>query len=198
MKIRETSFVYVKKNYKEIIRKICDLDKIKPSKKPFTLFMAGSPGSGNNSDKVQRAATLLFDKTFDLIQKKNINAIIDTTFASPKSISNVKRALGRNRNVAIIYLHEDPFRAWEFTKKREKIEGRCVPKDVFINAYFAAQKNVIKVKQKYGKSVELHLFEKDKNFNYKNKAKFNINSLESYLNNNHTRHELEKKLPNKL
>lgn len=107
--------------------------------------------NGSNSDEVQRAATILFDKVFDLIQKKKINVIVDTTFASPKVVSNVERSLNRSRQVGIIYLYQAPIAAWEYTKKREKLEGRKVPKKVFIDAYFNAKINVNSIKKKFGK-----------------------------------------------
>lgn len=236
MTIEEESLAFAKINQKRLILQICNLTKYPPSKNPFTLFMAGSPGSGKteysrvflkqledkdplqkivrldtdelrdllpqytgaNSDLVQHASTLLFDKAFDYIQNKNLNAMIDTTFASPRSIDNVKRALGRNRKVGIIYLYQDPLIAWNYTQKRQKLEGRVVPKNIFINSYFSAKKNVNKVKLLFGKQVELNLFEKDSNNNFINKAKFNIQSLDDYLKEKYTRTELEKLLLDEL
>lgn len=226
----------VKLHQKELVAQICDLNKYKPSTNPFTLFMAGSPGSGkteyskgflktlqkkdptltivrldtdelrefipqyhkSNSDEVQQAATLLFDKVFDFIQTNNLNAIIDTTFASPKSIQNVKRSLDRGRQVGILYLYQDPLVAWDYTKKREKLEGRTVPKSVFINAYFSAKANVNKIKRIYGQEIELNLFEKSENHDFVKKARFNIQSLDEYLKEIYTAAELEKLLPDEL
>lgn len=236
MSIDKEALSYAKKYHKKLVTQICDLDQYTPSLNPFTLFMAGSPGSGkteysknflkqlkvkdaslkiirldtdelrelipqyngHNSDVVQRAATLLFDKAFDCIQDKNLNVVIDTTFASPRSIENVKRALGRNRKVSIIYLYQDPIIAWQYTQKREKLEGRSVPKKIFIKTYFAARKNVNKIKEMFGDEVELHLFEKDKDNNFEKRAKFNIKSLNDHLKENYTKEKLEKTLPNKL
>jgi UDP-N-acetylglucosamine kinase len=212
MSLSADALSYAKKNHKKLISKIFDLNIYNPSSTPFTLFMAGSPGSGktefskgflknfhkkdltqkiirldtdelremlpqyngNNSDEVQRAATLLFDKAFSYIQKKKLSVIVDTTFASPRAIENVKRALGRGRKVGILYLYQDPIISWYHTKKRERMEGRRVPKEVFINAYFFARKNVNEVKQKFGEKIILDLFEKDKNNDFNKKAKFNI------------------------
>lgn len=236
MNVKSDALAFAKKNHKKLIDKVCDLKLFPYSKNPFTLFMAGTPGSGkteysknflkkikaddpnqkivrldtddlrlllpqytgNNSNDVQRAATLLFDKAFDRIQDKNINAMIDTTFASPRSIQNVKRALGRGRKVGIFYLHEDPVRAWLYTQKREKLEGRFVPKDVFISAYFSAIENANEVKKRFGDSVELHLFEKDEDYSYMKKAKFNIKSLKGYIGKLYSHDELMKKLPDKV
>lgn len=232
----EDAQAYVKANHRRLVSKICDITKYPPSAKPFTLFMAGSPGSGKteysksmlkqleekdptqkivrldtdelrdmipqytggNSDEVQHAATLLFDKCFDCIQEKNLNAIIDTTFASPKAIQNVERAIKRGRKVGILYLYQDPLIAWDYTKKREKLEGRIVPKKVFIDAYFAAKDNVNLVKRQFGDKIELNLFEKDKEHNFLKKAKFNIKTLDEFLKEGYTRGLLEESLPNEL
>lgn len=236
MSLSADALSYAKKNHKKLISKIFDSKIYTPPSTPFTLFMAGSPGSGktefskgflkilqkkdlaqkvarldtdelremlpqyngNNSDEMQRAATLLFDKAFSHIQKKNLSAIVDTTFASPRAIENVERALGRGRKVGIFYLHQDPTISWQYTKKREKLEGRLVPKEVFINAYFSARKNVNEAKKKFGKKIVLDLFEKDKNNNYERKAKFNIKSLGSFSKEPHTKSELEEKLLDEL
>lgn len=106
--------------------------------------------------------------------------------------------MGRNRKVGIIYLYQDPLISWQYTKKREKLEGRFVPKEVFIDAYFSARKNVNQVKQKFGEQIELHLFEKDENNDYEKKANFNIQSLDGYLKELYTVSELEEKLPNEI
>jgi len=166
MTLSEDAVTYVKIHQKTLINQLCNLNKYPPSKNPFTIFMAGSPGSGkteysksllqqleietpsqrivrldtdelrdllpqykgNNSDVVQQAATVLFDKVFDFVQNKHLNAIVDTTFASPRSKENVGRAIRRGRKVGILYLYQDPLVAWDYTKKREKLEGRSVQK----------------------------------------------------------------------
>ncbi len=232
----EDAVAYVKNHHKQLVQKVCSAELYEPSTDPFTLFMAGSPGSGkteysksllkeleqkdaskrivrldtdelrvllpqysgDNSDIVQKATTILFDKAFDHIHKKRLSAIIDTTFASPRSAQNVERAMNRGRKVGILYLYQDPLIAWDYTKKREKIEGRTVPKEVFINAYFAAKENVDQIKRKYGDQIELNLFEKDKENNFVRKARFNIQSLDGLLKEGYTHDLLEKVLPDEV
>ena len=137
MSVSDDAVAYAKKHHKYLVSQICNVEICTPSENPFTLFMAGSPGSGkteysksflkelektdssqkiarldtdeirelfpqysgDNSDAVQKAATILFDKAFDYIQDKHLNAIVDTTFASPRSIENVDRAMHRGRKV---------------------------------------------------------------------------------------------------
>jgi adenylylsulfate kinase-like enzyme len=236
MGISEDAVTYARAHKKEIADLFCDLKKFPASKKPETIFMAGSPGVGKtefskpflkqlelkdpnrkfirldidelreklpqytakNSDQVQSASTILFDRIFDQIHKRRQNALIDTTFASPKALENVSRAIDRRRQVSIVYLYQDPQISWLYTKQREKLEGRTVPKGVFINAYFNARKNVNAMKKKFGSKVTLDLFEKDKNHDFQRKARFNIQSLDNYIKETYTRAQLEKVLPDEI
>lgn len=53
--------------------------------------------NGSNSDVVQPAAALGVEKLFDYVQKKEINALIDSTLADYHiSLKNISRALHRN------------------------------------------------------------------------------------------------------
>ena len=232
----QESIDYIKTHKKELVDDFCDLEHYPPSPKPFTLFMAGSPGSGktefskayikqieqkdplhkvlrldvdelrekipfyngSNSDEVQRASTILFDKIFDRIQANGQNVLVDGTFSGSRSLEDLQRAINRGRSVGIIYLYQDPFIAWDYTKKREKIEGRTVPKSVFTKAYFTARTNVHEAKKKFGDQVVLDLFEKDENNNFEKKAYFNINDLDHYIKEKYTPEFLEQNLSDSL
>lgn len=92
--------------------------------------------NGHNSDVVQRAASTGVHKLYDYCLKQKLDAMIDGTFAKFEiAHRNIKRSLDRDRLVGIYYIYQDPLIAWEFTKKREKLEGRRVPRKVFIDAF---------------------------------------------------------------
>lgn len=211
--ISEEALQFVKQNRKMLIGGFASLNDYPPSEKPFTIFMAGSPGAGKtefsksfnpdlfkftkeqetkivridadeirhlipqfngkNSSEVQRAASKGVDILFDYVQKKGQNVIVDGTFANYEiSCNNVKRALARERSVGIFYLYQDPKIAWEFTKKRDEIEGRKITKRFFIRSFFAAKDNVNKVKGIFKEKIVLDLIIKD----FENKvAKYYIN-----------------------
>ena len=104
-------------------------------------------------------------------------------------MDDIKRALKRNRKVGIFYIYQDPIIAWEFTKKREAVEGRHVSKGMFINSFFLARENVNKIKELLGDKIELHLVEK----NYTNElenTKFNIDKVDNYLKLKYTKEDL--------
>lgn len=148
--------------------------------------------NGSNSDQVQGAAAIGVEKLFDHIQKNNQHLILDATFADyNKSRSNVVRSFGRGRQVGIIYLYQDPKLAWEFTKKREKLEGRTIPRDVFINSFISAKDNVNKVKSEFGSKVRLHVVLK--NFENKiDKLYFNVENVDNYIKVNYNATSLSK------
>lgn len=177
---------------------IVELEKIDPDNKIIHLdtdeLRSYLPEyTGKNSSHVQSAATLLFDKIFDSIHRNCQNAIIDTTFSSPRSLDNVSRALNRNRSVGISYLYQDPYEAWKYTKYREKLEGRHVPKSVFIDAFYKSLENVEKTKFKFGNSVSLDIYVKKSNNSFE-KSFFNTNSIKNYIPSIPKRSVLERSL----
>ena len=134
-----------------------------------------------NSNLLQSAAAIGVEKLFDHVQDHAQNVVVDGTFANYEvALKDVKRALGKNRKIGIIYLHQDPAIAWDFTKKREKLEGRIVPKEMFIQAFLNSKENVHKIKKEFGNDVRLSLVIKDFE-NRVEKTLFNIDNVDSYL-----------------
>lgn len=149
--------------------------------------------NGTNSSEFQKGASWLVDHVFTFLLNKGYSFILDGTFSIAKSYKNIERSINRGYAVQIFYVHQDPMVAWDFTKKREKIEGRFVPKEQFINAYLMARENIIKVKNNFGEKVELNIVFK----NYQNKVaevNFDTESPELILTESYTRKELEEKL----
>lgn len=144
-----------------------------------------------NSHVIQAAASVGVEKLIDYIHTMNQNAIVDGTFAHYEtSIKNIKRSLKRNRKVEIWYLYLDPKVAWDFTRKREKLEGRPIRKEDFINAVFSAKENVNRAKLEFGKQIELNLVVKS--IVDSNELHLNIDNVDNYLSISYNRTELEK------
>lgn len=83
--------------------------------------------------------------------------------------------------------------AWDFTQIREKNEGRFVPKERFINAYFRSRDNIVAVKQQFGDKVELNIVVKD----YQNQIEdvmTDVTDVELVLPTRYTKAELEANL----
>ncbi len=150
--------------------------------------------NGRNSDVVQGASALGVEKIYDFVLKNNQNVIIDGTFANYKiSYKNVERSIKKNRVVAIFYIYQDPLVAWDFTKKREKLEGRYVPKEVFIKSFFDAKENVNKIKADFKNKIMIFLIQKNHSNGIK-KAWFNIKDIDNHLKIDYTIESLRLKL----
>jgi len=230
-KIIEEAKSWVKVNKKEIIKRFIG-DEVEPVEKPFTIFMAGSPGAGktetskrfisgfkevnaesfvaridpddiretipgydgSNSYLFQGAASLGVEKLYDYVLDKKINAVIDGTLAAyGVADKNISRSIKKNRDTSIFYIYQDPIKAWEFTKAREKVEGRNIPKEAFIESLFSAKDNVNKLKKIYGKKLTVFLIIKDFENNTE-KSHFNISNVDNYLKINYTKQSLTKLL----
>jgi predicted ABC-type ATPase len=147
-----------------------------------------------NAQVVQGAAALGVEYVLDYVLKQKQDFLLDATFADlQKSYNNITRCLHRNRKVGITYIYQDPLVAWDFTKKREKVEGRPVPKSTFINAFFTAKENVDKIKKDFGKQVELDLVIKNVDQGVQ-KSHFNIDQVANYLKIEYTSQTLEELL----
>lgn len=228
-KLAEQSRIWVKENKKEIIKKFIG-DKDISTGKPFTIFMAGSPGAGKtetskrfisilektdkmdpiiridpdeireiipgyngkNSDTFQGAASLGVEKLYDYVLKNKINAFVDGTLAKyDVALKNIARSIEKRRVTSIFYIYQDPIIAWKFTKAREKKEGRYIPKEAFIDSFFAAKENVNFLKRKFRDDLSIFLIEK--NFiTGEEKFYFNIIDVDNYLKIEYTKNSLNK------
>lgn len=124
--------------------------------------------NGANSDVVQGAASIAVDILYSYSLRNKYNLLLDGTFARFNiAYRNIERSINKNRKVAIYYIYQDPLVAWEFTKKREKLEGRKVPREVFIESFLNAKKNVIKIKSIFKDKIKVYLVIKDYSNNIK-------------------------------
>ena len=117
------------------------------------------------ADGYRGAASELLNRAFDLVLKKKLDFIMDGTFSSDYAIKNIERTLNYGYHIKIIYVFQDPKRAWDFTRAREKIEHRAISIDGFIDSYFRIPKNINEVFEKYkgcGR-ISLDIIIKDEN-----------------------------------
>ncbi len=74
-------------------------------------------------------------------------------------------------------------------KNRAVKDGRVVPKDVFIDQYFAARFNVNKLKEVFGNEIHVYLVIKNNDgTNYKYKQ--NITVVDNHIEEQYSKHEL--------
>lgn len=108
---------------------------------------------------------------------------------------NINRALKRNRAVQIFFVYKDPIVAWSFTQKREKIEGRNIPKTNFISHYFNSIETVNRLKEEYGKQIQVDLVSLEVESHDLPKIEdykfvFNISSIDDYIQKRYSEEEL--------
>ncbi len=147
--------------------------------------------NGVNSDLFKRSCVKAVEILYDTAISRKLNTIFDGTFHNLESSSrNISRAIDVGANVSIFYIYQDPIIAWEFSKIRERKEGRIVPKKFFIEAFFKSKDNVNNIKQLYGNKVVVTLINKKAN-NINFESKFNIDKIDNYLKVSYTPEDLE-------
>lgn len=136
----------------------------------------------NNATECQEAAGRGVAKLFDFVLEKDTDTLVDGTF-TPYNVAykNVERSLHHSRKILILYIYQDPLRAWQFTKAREIKEGRPVPKDFFIQSFFEARKNVNRIKEDFKKDIQITLVIKDWDEKGVEKTYFNVDNVDRYI-----------------
>lgn len=120
---------------------------------------------------------------------KGYSFILDATFAVLSAEKNIIRTLKNGYRVTLFYVYQEPQVAWNFTKERELVEGRVVPKDTFINAFFQARENIEKVKERHPE-VTLHIIIKDYQNNI-SEVHFDADNIQLVLPQKYTKQQLE-------
>lgn len=146
----------------EIANSLIDIFDHRPVHIDADDFRTLIPGyTGSNSELVQAAASIAVDKAMDAVVNQGIPFILDGTFAVGKAVANIKRAYRHGYDTQIYFIYQDPIEAWNFTQIREQKEGRRVPKEAFVHAYFTSRENVEEVMSELGDQITLHLIIKN-------------------------------------
>lgn len=152
--------------------------------------------TGSNSEDVQAAAAIGVEKIFDHVNHYSQNCILDGTFAKYDiARKNVLRSLSKSRKVGIFFIFQEPLIAWDFTKKRDAIEKRNIPRSAFIESFIASKENVIKIKDEFGDRVELNVIVKNE-ANEAGKTSFNVPTIDKSLGSGYTIGSLRNLLEN--
>jgi predicted ABC-type ATPase len=148
---------------------------------------------GHNSSLFQQPATLLVEAIHDRALKRSVSFVLDSTLASfDKAKKNIERSLSKDRYIQIIFVYQEPEQAWELVKAREKVEGRRVPPEIFVDQFMGAQLVVSKLKRLFGDEINIIFMEKNINKRNKNeKPKFNVADIDVILSKKYNREQLE-------
>lgn len=128
------------------------------------MYRSELPGyTGNNSALFQRAVSVLVSAVHDEALRLQQSFLLDGTSSNYDTVArNVQRSLKRGRFVLVLYVYQNPERAWEFVQAREKVEGRNIPMERFLDQYFSARKVVNDLKYNFGHAVTVDIFIKNR------------------------------------
>lgn len=147
------------------------------------------------ADAFRPAATDLLNRLYDKVLQRKVDFMMDGTFRSNNSLSNIDRALRKGCAVKVLYIHQEPTVAWSFTQDREKIEKRAIDRDKFIQSYFDIHANIHRLSRVDYKNVTIDLVVKDSSNKvgawHKNVS---IEDIDSLVNTRYTKDELERML----
>lgn len=121
------------------------------------------PGyTGSNSNLFQGAISLIVEKMHDVALSQCQNFIFDGTLSKyEKAADNINRSLRKGRSVIIFFMYQRPELAWKFTVAREALEGRNIPKNVFIEQFLSARRTVNRISTEFHEHVAIFLVQKD-------------------------------------
>ncbi len=115
-------------------------------------------GTKGNAHVINRAATGGLDILRSYCIDNDLSFLLDGTFGSQFSTFSkmIKKLFKQERKIIIFFIYSDPLVAWDFTQKRECVEGRNVTKEIFISQYLKAIDNVHRIKEKFGDKIDLN------------------------------------------
>lgn len=157
------------------------------------------PGyTGTNSYLFQSAISTIVSKIHDEALGQKQSFLLDGTFSKyEKAVENINRSLSRNIAVFIFYVYQEPGVAWRFTQAREIVEGRNIPKDVFIQQFLDSRETVDRIRKNFDERVVIFLVKKNFETNAVEdiiEIKSNNKQIDDYLEQRYTKSDLEKLL----
>jgi len=121
------------------------------------------PGyTGNNSYIFHRAISFIVERILDRAFKNKQSFLLDGTLANyDVAVRNIERSIRRGRPVLILFVYQSPKLAWEFVEAREKLEGRKILPNTFIDQFFASQEVIRRLKEKFDNKIRVDLLVKN-------------------------------------
>lgn len=125
-------------------------------------YSPGTEDRHGNAHLFQRAVSIGVDTLLSEAYKNKRHFVLDGTMSHLEHArTNLNKSLAGGRSAIIFFIYKDPHQAWSFTKAREHLEGRNIPKERFVEQVFLSRENVNKLIAEFGKNIELWLVEGD-------------------------------------
>jgi len=147
--------------------------------------------TGLNSPLFQTPATLLVEAIHDRALQRGVSFVLDSTLSSfDKAKSNIERSLKRDRSVFVIFVYQEPAQAWRLVQAREAVEGRRVPKEVFVEQFIESQRVVSDLKKVFKNQIDITFIEKNID-GQNNMPCFDVTDIDALLGKKYNRETLE-------
>ena len=102
-----------------------------------------------NAHLIQKAASIGLEHCRKYCIENGVAFVQDTTFSNRGSIDLVRKLTNAGWDMTIIFIYQNPEKAWQFTKAREEIEGRNIPKESFAESFTSIIRNIERIQGKY-------------------------------------------------
>ena len=146
--------------------------------------------TGDNSFLFQRAVSFIVERTLDNAFKRKQSFLLDGTLSNYAiAEKNIIRAIDRGRDVLVLFVYQSPELAWKFVQSREKVEGRRINPEIFVEQFLDSQAVVRKLKQQFGGQIKIDLLLKD-NEGGTRMYHANIQAVENHVKHKFTRETL--------
>lgn len=137
--------------------------------------------TGDNSWLFQSAVSLLVERIHDRALKNRQSFLLDGTLSHlGVAQKNITRSLDKDRFVQVFYVYQDPLLAWQFVQQRERVEGRRIQQEIFIEQYFGAREVVNQLKREFGQRIQVDLLMKNLDGSHRFYRK-NIENIDKYV-----------------
>jgi len=157
---------------------------------PDELRSQFSGYTGDNSWLFQFAVSLLVERIHDRALKNRQSFLLDGTLSHLEvARKNIHRSLNKGRFVQVLYVYQYPQLAWDFVQKRERVEGRRIRPETFVEQYFGARSVVNQLKQEFGKRIQVDLLMKNLDGSHRLYEK-NIERIDKHVPEIYSRDEL--------
>ena len=144
----------------------------------------------DNSFLFQRAVSSIVERTLDNAFKRKQSFLLDGTLSNYAiAEKNIKRAIDRGRAVLVLFVYQSPELAWKFVQSRERVEGRRINPEIFVEQFLESQAVVRKLKQQFGGQIKIDLLLKD-NEGGTRMYHANIQAVENHVKHKFTRETL--------
>jgi hypothetical protein len=122
--------------------------------------------------------------------QRGVSFVLDSTLSSfDKAKSNIERSLKRDRSVFVIFVYQEPAQAWRLVQAREAVEGRRVPKEVFVEQFIESQRVVSDLKKVFKNQIDITFIEKNID-GQNNMPCFDVTDIDALLGKKYNRESL--------